>query len=239
MNLINLSLFAGVFFGILIGSLIGFTVFPPAFADKLSEDIGIKLSDVCVMMIQNNMSSPCPTYDTIMGLYSDTSDKKMSGSFEWIDGMVQRNNKHIYKHYEFYRQDNKVVNWIDPPSDTMTRIKLIEIRHMLPDYKIANSSKMILDNSTGTFYRFMGTERYVSENCMYAVISADNWIYKLADTINYLHSGCDSNSTKIQSIKQIAKQKTEFDISTSRDYQHKKWIEQIKLNCISEYSICN
>lgn len=224
---------------ILTACLLMVGVIPVSFSDELSNDIGINLSDSCILLIKLNHSNPCPDYATIETLFPDTSLHQISGGFEVIDGFKQRTNDQLNKHYEYYRTDGKSAQWLDPPADVLTRIKIIEIRPSLPDYKLkGNSTIMMLNNDTNSFERYLGHSRYVDDSCLTAAITSENWIFNLADTINFLHNDCDPNSTEMNTIKKISTPKTLMDIRDSRDYQHKQWIKQIKENCIFEYGKC-
>ena len=120
----------------------------------------------------------------------------------------------------------------------MTRIKTIEIYPVLPTYFITNSSMMKLDNSSDEFIRHVGQARYVDDRCMNAKISAQNWLYDLGDTVWFMLHDCDPIFTSINSVKKITKPKFNHDITTSQDYQLKKWIESVKQNCLLEYGKC-
>lgn len=205
-------------------------------AELLSDDIGISLSNSCIESLKSLLFSNCPRYWTISQVFPDGTLPQISGEFEVIDNLWQRNQKQLYKHYEYYRTDNKTAIWIDPPADVSTRIKTIEILPSLHEFKITNSTDMILH--TDTFYRFMGHTRYVTPNCMHATISAENWMLVLGDTIRYMSDNCNSESTQISTVKKISTQKTEQDISTSRDYLHNQWIAKIKAECLTEYGKC-
>lgn len=226
---------AGIFLTVACLLLVG--LIPVSYSDKLSDDIGISISDSCMSLIKLN-SDKCPDYQMIATVFPDTTLPQLSGGFDVIDGIYQRDNQQKNKHYEFYRTNGKSNQWLDPPADTQSRIKMIEIRPSLPEYKIHNSTKMILNNDNYSFERFLGHSRYVDASCMKAAITSENWIFVLADTINYLHNNCDPNSTELNTIKKISTVKTIIDIRESRDYQHKLWIQHIKENCIFEYGKC-
>jgi len=227
-------LLIGVFFAMLVIGL-----YSNADAEKLSDDVGISLSSSCIALLQFPESSPCPDYQMINVVFTDTTLPEISGGFELIDGLYQRNSKQLNDHYEYYRTDNQTAQWIDPPADVATRIKTIEIRPSLPEYKLkGNSTLMMLNNESDEFERFMGHSRYVTPNCMSAAITADDWLFVLGDTIQYLKHNCDPDFTNLDTITKYTKQKTFIDISESRDYQHKAWIQKIKDECLSVYGKC-
>lgn len=209
-------------------------------AEKLSDDIGIYLSDSCIASLKTNPeTSPCPDYGVIETVFPDTTLPQLSGGFVIKDGLYQRELKHLNNHYEYYRTNGHPDNWLDPPADVATRIKMIEIHPSLPEYKIKNNSTLMnLDNDSETFSRFLGHSRYVTPNCMNAAITSENWLFVLGDTIQFLHENCDPTKTQMNTVTKYTKEKTQFDIKETRDYQHKLWIQMIKDNCLSEYGKC-
>lgn len=188
------------------------------------EHIGIRLSETCRTMLENNMTTNCPNYLQILHLYPDTSIKKWSGDFYFNEnGFYER--EIITKKYDtldvYYSFPRDVV-WIDPPSDVIEKIKIIEITshdfvYPIKTQKITNSSYLV------------GQSRWVSPNCDYARISSDNWIDRLGDTWIYLRSGCDKNSTNYNDLVLREWNGTIHDITTSYKYQLDKWYnEQIQ-----------
>src|SRR3990167_9553671 len=95
-------------------------------ARKNIEDIGITLDRTCLALIQAEMKTNCTTYDEILLVYPDTSNKRISGDFIFKDGMLQRENPNYRNHLNAYRFDSPIL-WIDPPGDTRDRIKMITI----------------------------------------------------------------------------------------------------------------
>lgn len=194
-------------------------------ARKNIEDIGIVLSRNCITMIQNDIPTECPTYEEIMALHPDTSNHKVSGDFEFINGMLQRGKAPYNDHIGWYEFEEKRI-WIDPPGDIRDKIMIITIENNLGDYLIKGKSYHVT-NQTIT----MGHERYVDAECYNASISADNWVFLLGDTIRYMDNRCNEEYTTFDHIKKVTLEKTFQDITTSYKYKLEKWIEESKKSC--------
>ena len=193
-----------------------------AYADQW----GISLSNTCITMLTNNLTTNCPTYDEIMMLFPDTTDRHMVGEFENINGITQRGKPNLSSPIEFYRYSTENILWIDPPGDVRKKIKMIYIEASLPEYKIgANSTKM--DDYNISF----GKDRYINPNCSESKITAKNWVYLTGDTINVLKHKCDLSVSAFSGIVTINFVKSYQDISTSFKYIHDKWVKESLIAC--------
>ena len=202
---------------IMLGVCLVFLLIPiESEARKNYEDIGISLDRTCLTLIKENMRTDCPTYGEILMLFPDTSNKIFSGDFIIKDGLLQREFPPIKNHLNYY-SDKPPVLWVDPPADTMNKIKSVTIYKSLPLYEVTGSKQKA--NNTLIF----GKDRYVNPNCSQAKISADKWPVLLGDTIQYLQSGC--KKTNFESITKIYQKPTEHDITTSKWYQYKQWLK--------------
>ena len=188
-------------------------------ARKNIEDIGIALDRTCLALIKAEMKTNCPTYEDILMIYPDTSNKRISGDFIFKDGLLQRENPKYNNHLNAYTYE-KPMTWIDPPSDTSDRIKLIIIANKLPLYMISNSN--IKKNNTLVF----GVDRFVDSKCHNAIISAEKWNLLLNDTIMYLQSGCIK--TNFDSLVKIYQKPMDHDPKSSAWYKYKQWLESAK-----------
>ena len=192
-------------------------------------------------MLQNSIDTDCPTYEEILALYPDRSNRIISGDFEYVDGYLQRTEGMAKSnHFEYYRYHNNnhfdrqlnqnntgVITWIDPPGDIRTRIKLITIEPSLPEYTIRGVSF----NSTNHNSIFTGHDRWIDDYCRNITISATDWIFLLGDTLHLVNNDCDEKYSSYNHIKELKRQKTEMDITTSYKYQLEQWIEQTKQKC--------
>ena len=188
-------------------------------ARKNIEDVGIALDRTCLALIKAEMKTNCPTYEDILLVYPDTSNKRISGDFIFKDGMLQRENPKYPNHLNAYTYENPMT-WIDPPSDTRDRIKLITIATKLPFYKVDGSKQK--KNNTLVF----GADRYVDSRCHSAIISAEKWILLLGDTIWYLQSGC--TKTNFDSIVKIYQKPMDHDPKSSTWYKYQQWLKNAK-----------
>ena len=220
---------------------------------SLTKKLGINLSKTCLIMIQNNFTSPCPSYRDLLIL--DNSIYKFSGNFTTDEnGFFHRVDPVIDNSWRLYDFDDTPRMFVDPPSGMSSRVKLITIHPnfdtymirgdnvQLQQYKIidveitkylGNLSKteiIQVRNQTQEAARIIYHDRYV-ENCNSAVIDAADWKLILADTINYLRNNCNEAFTEFDPREVIIDIKTEIDITTSPNWQHKQWLDRMKETC--------
>ena len=188
-------------------------------------DYGIVLSNTCLTMLKNNVSSNCPTYDQLLLLFPDTSDRKISGDFVLKDNIIQREKAPYKDHFEFYRYDDKDTMWIDPPADILEKIKLITITPYDFTYKIG---KQVITNNTV----IVGQSRYISPNCGSAILTANNYLFLLGDTMRFMKSNCNPSETNFDELKIRSWERTKHDITTSYKWQLDKWIKESKAKCV-------
>ena len=191
-------------------------------ARKNIEDIGISLDRTCLALIKAEMKTNCPTYDEILLIYPDTSNKRISGDFIFKDGMLQRENPQYNNHLNAYLYLPPMI-WIDPPGNTIDKIKHITIASSLPLYEINGSHEK--KNNT----LVLAKDRYVDPKCHTAIISAEKWLVLLGDTINFMQHKCDPSYTKINSLVKIYKEPTKHDITTTAWYKYQQWLKNAKL----------
>ena len=195
-------------------------------ASQIHDDIGIVLGNTCKTMIKNNVTSDCPTYETLAAIYKDTTEPRFSGELMYIDGMYQRGPTKT-DHFNFYQYEPAERRiWIDPPGDTINRIHIIKIEPSIPVYKLDGQSTLSY-NSTGAELT-VGHSRYMTPNCSESIISSKAWLLLLGDTMNIILKGCDLSVSQFDSRKTTFYNSTEFDIRTSYKYQLDKWYEEAK-----------
>lgn len=173
-------------------------------------------------MIKNNISSNCPTYEELNLVFPDTSNKYFSGGFIYKDGYYQRDKPRVNNHWGIYEYDentNRV--WIDPPGDVIEKMPRVYIAASDFTYKI---DKQKITNSS----YIVGQSRYVSSTCTEIIISADNWLYLLGDSIYYMLNDCDPEYTNFDEIKLREWEATVHDITTSAKYKLEQWIKESK-----------
>jgi len=196
---------------------------------------GITISNTCYTIHRNapvNSSSPCPTYEAIMLLYPDTSNQDYTGKFIYKHNMLQREMSKE-GHKDIYRYKKESILFIDPPFDIQNELHMIRIESSMDFYKPRDGvGSKILD---GVIYQ--SDTRYI-DSCRNAVIAAANWVNLIGDTLNYMRSGCDSNSTDYNFLRVINQNLTDHDITTSNKWLHETFIEWVKENCLFEYDKC-
>lgn len=226
---------------------------------RLTKLVGIQLSNSCITMIQNNITSSCPTYDDLVKY--DSSNTYVSGQFirDNSTGFLHRENPQYKDSWRWYDDDPEIRLIVDPPQGMDSRIKMITIQPNFDTY-IVNGEETIpsefeyIDveiektlgnqtkvrtvqvlNQTQDFAMVLYHDRYV-DRCNKAIINADNWKFLLGDTITYLRSGC--SETEFDEREIIQPVKTEIDISTSPSYQYQTWLKNVLDNCIYKYGAC-
>lgn len=190
-----------------------------------SDNYGIVLDNTCKTMLKNNISSNCPTYEDIITLFPDTSNRKISGEFGYHNGVYQRLSTNITNSFEYYRFTNSSILFIDPPVDTRSRIHLIEIKANLAEYKLpGDGSYNKIDHSLT-----LGVGRYI-DNCRLAYVDAIPWIFLVGDTINHMSHGCSADSTTFISRITTQLNHTTHDIRDSYKYK----LEQFQKEAIDK-----
>jgi len=196
-------------------------------------DFGIAISNTCITMHKNNVTTDCPTYEAILSLFPDTSNHDVSGKFIYKDNMLQRQNPPYTKSYSWYEFNTQnTILFVDPDTQTQKEIGMITIHSQLPYYRIADMSGKVEDNK-----RYLGTGRYIEE-CRNAAIDGKNWVFLLGDTINYLRHNCEAAFTQFNSTIEFNKQLVDHDITISNKWLHDTFIEWVKENCLYEYDKC-
>ena len=228
--------------------------------NNLVKKIGIVNSKTCIILNQNNINSTCPTYKDLIIL--DTSNTKISGKFTTDDnGYFHRSNDAINNSYRYYDFDDTLHLFVDPPSDMINRIKLIELRPNFDTYldsenlsqdaefelidvivnatytKDTTKTIQVL-NQTQSYQRILYHDRYIDNNCRLAIINADKWQLLLPDTINLMRHNCDDAYTSFNNKELIPINATYQDITTSQKYKDDKRLQYIKEFCIFKFQTC-
>lgn len=192
---------------------------------EANHNLGIELSKSCISLLKLN-STTCPSYEQILLIYPDTSKKEWSGNFTIIDGILQRDEPQMRKHFEFYRKNQDEHLFVDPPYDRTFAMSRIIIEPHLPTYKVKESH--YITNDTMTF----GKSRWVNERCDTAVIGSDNWMLYLGDTIQYMKSGC--STTNLDTLDIITLTKSEI-VNKMQYYQYQmdQWLQEMLHKCLS------
>lgn len=196
-------------------------LFSIAEAHAISDQYGIVLSSICIRMLSNNITTNCPSYEEIMVLFPDTTNQNALGEFQEIDGIIQRGKPNLLHPERYYDRSDGSVMWIDPPNEVRKRIKMIYLEPSLPPYKTGEES-LIMNDYNVSFQR----DRYITPNCGEAKITAENWVFLLGDTMNFLKHNCDPAFTAFDGTVTFEFKKSYQNIATSSKY---KIDEMVKL----------
>jgi len=210
--------------------IVGFSVallLPNAEARPI--DFGISISNTCYRMHEYNISSNCPTYESIMAVFPDTSDQTRSGKFIIKDNQLQRGKPQMINDHAYYTFVNKTILFIDPGVPLQQEIKMIRIESRLPVYPMSNE----VHNNT----REYGELRHIKD-CRVATIDASSWLWLLGDTLEFMAKNCDPDFRTFNETKYIKPKLFEHDIRTSNKWLHDQFLEFVKENCLRVFSIC-
>ncbi len=195
-------------------------------------DFGIQISKTCYNIHRfapENSTTSCPTYESIMALFPDTSNQDVSGAFVYKHNMLQRERAPMEDSYNYYAFKNQTYLFIDPDAETSRNLGMILIESQLGEFPINYK----VENNT----RVMGVNRYI-EDCRNAVIGSENWIELLGDTIQFLRHDCHGTFTMFNDNKTITPDYIQHDITTSSKWLHDEFLKYVKENCLYEYDKC-
>lgn len=203
-----------------------------------SGSYGIFLSQGCRTNLKNNLTTTCPTYEEILLLFPDTSDKKILGDFGFKNGMYQRlssNYKNPEGYYNSVSELDKNLMIVDPPVKLFGRLNLIEIRPSLDEFIIRERGLDKSYNSTEHSLT-LAHGRYV-DSCRLVYVDSDDWVFYVGDTLNYISHKCDPEFTNFNSTRTQYFTKVTHDITTSYKYKLEQWIKQAILDCKTKVCI--
>ncbi len=199
-------------------------------AEAREADIGITLSNTCLIMLKNDFETNCPSYDELGLLFPDTSNQNVSGILEYTDNFYQRSPAAFKNHYEYYKFDDKIMLWIDPPIDLYEKINIITITSENFIYPVRDQ---VINSSSIK----IGQGRYI-DSCRNVIITSENFYFLLGDTIQHLLLNCEEGTTNFNEEKIIEWERTKHDITTSAKYKLEKWIDYVKENCLGVFQQC-
>lgn len=202
--------------------LLVLVVFIPHAEARTITDIGIDISKKCELMIKNNFTTPCPTKETLLALYPDSSPREQIGGFDYIDGVFQRvpipTNIQLCRNYIQGLTDIQRL-WIDPPGCIRPYIKMITIESNFIDYPIEKVSYDMANNTIT-----VGNQRWVAYDCSEAMVNAGNWVYLTGDTMQLMFHNCDPKFTNFNDKKQYQFDKPYHDLTTSSKWKQEEFV---------------
>lgn len=184
--------------------------------------VSIQLSNTCITMLSNNITTTCPTYWELMYLGLDTS-LPGTGEFYYDDNEFYKRGASPYKKdvHELYIYDDYHI-LVDPPNEIASRSKLIIISPTLPVFVPLGGYEKVNNERT------LQKDRYVKE-CLTATITSENWQLLIADTINYMRTGCGQTVYADQFVERDYI--SSMDRTTSQKFKYDTWLEEAKKKC--------
>lgn len=184
---------------------------------------GILLSNTCLTMIKNNLTTNCPTYEEILTLFPDSLNTKIAGEFAYENGYYHRAVSRYGDSFNYYRYSDLDGNYVDPPQSLAARIRTITIA---PNDFIYKSLDRKITNTSIT----VGQNRYM-DGCSHAILSANDWWWSLGDTISFMNHNCDPAFTNFNDTKTIYWDAVKHDITTSYKWKLDNWFKKAIDEC--------
>ena len=194
-----------------------------------AENFGIVLDNTCLTLLKNNITTDCPSYEDIITLFPDTSNRKVTGDFGYNHGIYQRLPTKLINSFGYYQYNVDPILFIDPPAEYRNKINIIEIKANLQEYLLPKNKSYNAANLTLT----MGYGRYV-DSCRTAYVDSGQWAYLIGDSINYLDKNCAEDATTFVSKVTTQLFKVKHDITTSYKYKLEQWQKESLLKCGSK-----
>jgi hypothetical protein len=191
-----------------------------------ADNYGIVLDNTCLTFLKNNITTDCPTYEDIITLFPDTSNRKITGEFGYNHGIYQRLPTKLINSFGYYQYRDSNILFVDPPSEYRGKINVIEIKANLQEYLLPKHGTYNAANHSLT----MGYGRYV-DSCRTAYIDSGQWSYLLGDSINYLDKNCAEDATTFVSKVTTQLTKVKHDITTSYKWKLAEWQKESLLKC--------
>ena len=170
--------------------------------------VGIVLSQACINMEKNNITSDCITYDRLKNL--ENVNSLLSGV--WVNTpyphKVYPTFKGVWNYY-----DGPPVILVDPPSDFMKRARILTIQSNSFTWQSPND----INNNTQLVRH---VDRFIQSDCNEGIVSSD---YRfIRDTVLYMMSDCTKSN--YNDVKIIHRVEIPFDLNTMNiktlDYMH-------------------
>jgi len=176
-----------------------------------AEIISISLDKSCLTLLENNMSSSCPTYDEIKGVFANTPCGYKGDACLKYFSQVGIKNGYV----------------INPDFSVFERVKNVVIRANFDEFKMPGSGGGY--NNTSHSLTF-GLGRFV-DKCHAAYVDAKLWLTLTGDSIWYLNNNCQSDFTYHTPNRVEQLHKVEHDIATSYKYKLEQWQKQVIEDC--------
>lgn len=189
--------------------------------------VAIVLSDTCLTMIQNNMTTNCPTYTELRDMFDNTLPN-ISGDFVQGEYDIYREPSKYKNYWNFYKQ---IENWkiitVDPDIGMLRQSSVVVIQPSGFTYleNIETQQKSASYNATG-HERYVWNDIKYSDNCRNVIVAPDMEL--ITKAIGHFISGCKD----IHEVKEtIDVPKTPFNILDSMSVQYRTWLNNAILQC--------
>lgn len=187
--------------------------------------ISITLSKTCQQLINNNMSTNCPSYSQISEVYDNTIPN-VSGAFVETEFDVKRENpplKEGWKYYSTMMKGEKIIA-VDPDAEFMQRSTIVEIQsNSFTTHSLFGSSVGGFVNGTIPMYKNIK----ISNSCDSIITAPD--FESVAFAVKTALNGC---TEEIKPSGYILQQFTPLDRPNSTWYKFNAWLTEIKETCL-------
>ncbi len=184
--------------------------------------ISLSLSQTCQTLIGGNMTTDCPTYKTLIGMFDNTVPG-VSGDFIEKDNDLKRDHNQMIKHWQYYPQNGfATVVMVDPDIEYKKQAVNIEVQSN--DFRVSSiwgeqSKQSSFVN--GTIISYNGFS--VDNDCT-QINTAPN-LEMITNAIGFAISGCTKEFDIQQNVVKL--NATEFDKHESRHYKYDSWLSNV------------
>ncbi len=184
--------------------------------------ISLSLSQTCETLIGGNMTTDCPTYKTLIGMFDNTVPR-VSGDFIEKDNDLKRDNNQMVKHWQYYPQNGfSTVVMVDPDIEYKKQAVNIEVQSN--DFRVASiwgeqSKQHSFVNNTITSYNGFSVDNDCTQ-----INTAPN-LEMITMAIGFAISGCTEELDLTPNVTQL--NATQFDKYDSKEYKYQGWLNQV------------
>ena len=184
--------------------------------------ISLSLSQTCQTLIGGNMTTDCPTYKTLIGMFDNTVPG-VSGDFIEKDNDLKRDHNQMIKHWQYYPQNGfATVVMVDPDIEYKKQAVNIEVQSN--DFRVSSiwgeqSKQHSFVNNTITSYNGFS----VDNDCTQINTAPDLEMITMA--IGFAISGCTEELDLTPNVTQL--NATQFDKYDSKEYKYQGWLNQV------------
>ena len=194
-------------------------------AEGNNKFINIVLSKSCLQLIENNMTTDCPTYTELRDVWDNTLPH-VSGEWTETEFDIKRESPKYKDYWNYYEAlpSWKIIT-VDPDADIMERGITITIQatDFIYHENIDSTDKTPSYNNTGAVKYEWKNVKY-HDNCRQVMMAPDTAL--LAGIINNLWDNCDSHKPTV-----IELFFEKMDSTTSQFYAYESWLTDALERC--------